>query len=187
MTGRKPTATDALAIAAAVRTACLEAAVQAYDDAGIQGLCEEGRWECAIAAVRRLDLQTLIAARSAGSHDRATLRIKRVYQSPAPDDGVRILVDRMWPRGLARATAALDAWMPAVAPSTALRRWFGHQSVRWPEFERRYTQELDAAPDTVQALTDRVRAGPVTLLYGARDEAHNHAVTLQRYILARHA
>jgi uncharacterized protein YeaO (DUF488 family) len=185
MTERTRALTDQLALAAAIRTACVEAALQAYDDAGIQGLCEEGRWECAITAVRRLDLQTLIAARAADAEPARMLRVKRVADSPAEGDGARILVDRLWPRGLSRATVALDAWLPEVAPSTALRRWCGHQPSRWPEFERRYARELDAAPDAVQALMDRVLAGPVTLLSGARDEAHNHAATLRRYLLAR--
>jgi uncharacterized protein YeaO (DUF488 family) len=176
---------DELALAAAIRTACVEAAVDAHDDAGIRGLCAEGRWECAIAAMRGLDLQALIAARAADGGPAPTLRIKRVYDPPDADDGARILVDRLWPRGRSRASVALDAWLPGVAPSPALRRWFGHRPSRWQEFERRYARELDAAPEAVQMLSDRVLAGPVTLLYAARDETHNHAATLRRYLLAR--
>ena len=112
----------------------------------------------------------------------ARVRIRRVYDTPTPEDGRRILVDRIWPRGLTREAAAIDAWVRDVAPSTALRKWFGHDPARWDEFARRYRQELETHPAAVQALVDAVGEGPATLVYGARDEAHNQAVVLQQIL-----
>ena len=114
--------------------------------------------------------------------------IKRVYDPPAPGDGVRVLVDRLWPRGLAREQAAIDEWMKDIAPSPALRVWFGHRPDRFAEFAGAYEREL--AEDPVrQALADRrlamAASGRVTLLYAARDSVHNHAVVLQRWLSAR--
>ena len=108
-------------------------------------------------------------------------RIKRAYAEPVPADGLRVLVDRLWPRGLSRTTAAIDLWLKEIAPSAALRQWFGHDPERWPEFQRRYREEL-SAPERSAALA-RLRdaegqAGMVTLLYAARDETHNHAAAL---------
>jgi uncharacterized protein YeaO (DUF488 family) len=108
-------------------------------------------------------------------------KIKRVYEPVAPEDGVRVLVDRLWPRGLAKEAAAIDLWLKDIAPSTALRQWFGHDPKRWPELKVRYREEL-ATPERSTAL-ERLRAlerekGTVTLLFAARDVAHNHAVQL---------
>ncbi len=107
--------------------------------------------------------------------------LKRVYDAPSPADGRRILVDRLWPRGVSRAEAHIDRWMKEIAPSAELRRWFGHDPSRWPEFQARYREEL-ARPAAASALAD-LRAlslkGPVTLLYGAKDAAHNNAVVLK--------
>jgi len=115
------------------------------------------------------------AERAAGN-----VRIKRVY-APADDgDGYRVLVDRLWPRGVSKDKAHLDAWMKDIAPSTELRRWFGHDPARWEEFERRYRAEL-AEPERSQlvaALADQAAHGPLTLVYGARDTLHNEAVVL---------
>ncbi|HVA85153.1 MAG TPA: DUF488 family protein [Candidatus Saccharimonadales bacterium] len=105
------------------------------------------------------------------------VQIRRAYVDPAPDDGYRILVDRLWPRGRTKASEHLDAWAKELAPSTELRRWFGHDPARWPEFERRYRAELTSA-DRVARLDElarRARMGMVTLVYGARDEEHNEA------------
>jgi uncharacterized protein YeaO (DUF488 family) len=115
----------------------------------------------------------------------ARVRLKRIYEPSSPDDGERILVDRLWPRGVSKAKAALDAWMKDVAPSTELRRWFGHDPARWEEFQQRYRQELAARPAALQPLVDAAEKGPVTLLYAARDEQHNEAVVLQQVIEAR--
>src|SRR5579863_6140045 len=108
------------------------------------------------------------------------VRIKRAYEPAAADDGYRVLVDRLWARGVSKEKAHLDAWMKEIAPSTELRRWFGHDPARWDEFQRRYRAEL-AEPERrrlVAALAERALHGPVTLIYGARDTAHNEAVVL---------
>jgi uncharacterized protein YeaO (DUF488 family) len=109
------------------------------------------------------------------------IAVKRIYEAAAPDDGRRILVDRLWPRGVTKAKAQLDDWMKEVGPSTELRRWFNHQPERWPEFRRRYFDELKSNPDAC-TLFDLTAAGPVTLLYAAKDTAHNEAVALAEYL-----
>ncbi|MES3029357.1 DUF488 domain-containing protein [Phenylobacterium sp.] len=109
------------------------------------------------------------------------VRIKRAYEPYLPEDSQRVLVDRLWPRGLSRQDLADVVWLRDVAPSTDLRKWFGHEPERWPEFRRRYFAELNANPAT-QTLCDLVEAGPVTLIYGARDEIHNQAVALAEYL-----
>jgi uncharacterized protein YeaO (DUF488 family) len=104
--------------------------------------------------------------------------IKRVYDPPEASDGRRVLVDRLWPRGLAKAKARVDHWAKDLAPSAALRRWFGHDPAKWPEFRRRYRAELRAHADAVAELARGARRGRVTLLYAASDERHNNAVVL---------
>jgi uncharacterized protein YeaO (DUF488 family) len=106
------------------------------------------------------------------------IRLKRAYEPPEPSDGYRILIDRLWPRGVSRARAALDEWEPELAPSPGLRRWFGHDPGRFEEFRRRYVEELRDRRPHLTALRRRAREGTVTLLYGARDEEHNDAVVL---------
>lgn len=106
------------------------------------------------------------------------VRIKRVYVEPSEDDGERILVDRLWPRGLTKAKAKVDLWLKEVAPSNDLRKWFAHDPDRWPEFKRRYVAELKAADQPFTLLEQEARRRTVTLLYGARDEEHNEAVVL---------
>ncbi|HEX7128096.1 MAG TPA: DUF488 family protein [Thermodesulfobacteriota bacterium] len=116
-----------------------------------------------------------------------TIRIKRVYEPASPEDGYRVLVDRLWPRGVSRATARIDVWARVLAPSDALRRWFGHDPERWDEFRRRYRRELaQAEPKAALAdLAAHARRGPVTLVYGARDPEHNQAVVLAALLRAR--
>lgn len=111
------------------------------------------------------------------------VRIKRIYAPPSGDDGQRVLVDRIWPRGVRRDEAALTLWLKEIAPSTALRKWFGHDPARWTEFGKRYRQELDANP-AVGELLALIDKGAVTLLYAASDEAHNHALALADYLSA---
>lgn len=111
-----------------------------------------------------------------------TVRVKRVYDPPSREDGVRVLVDRLWPRGLTKARASVDLWLKDLAPSVTLRRWFNHDPSRWPEFKDRYANELDAKKAGVAALVGAVRRGRVTLLFGARDERHNNAVALHAYL-----
>jgi uncharacterized protein YeaO (DUF488 family) len=109
------------------------------------------------------------------------VRIRRAYEEPGPDDGYRVLVDRLWPRGVTKEALQLDLWAKDLAPSPALRRWFGHDPARFREFARRYHAELRAAPgrSLLAELARRAAAGTVTLVYGARDEEHNGAVVLR--------
>lgn len=116
------------------------------------------------------------------SSTRAAIRIKRIYEPAAPGDGARVLVDRLWPRGMRKEDAAIALWLKEVAPTPELRKWFGHDPARWQEFSRRYRAELAANPGAVARLAALAREGPVTLLYAARDEAHNHAVVLAHYL-----
>jgi uncharacterized protein YeaO (DUF488 family) len=113
------------------------------------------------------------------------LRVKRVYEPRAKADGHRILVDRLWPRGLTKKRAAVDEWLKELAPSTELRRWFQHDPKRWPEFQKRYRRELRAQNAVLREIVDRATRGTVTLLYGARDEAHNDAVVLAAVLRRR--
>lgn len=111
-----------------------------------------------------------------------TFRLKRIHDPASNDDGCRVLVDRIWPRGMRKADAAIDQWMREIAPSTELRKWFGHDPARWDEFLRRYHQELDARPDLVDELCTRAADGTVTLCFAARDREHNNAVALKEYL-----
>lgn len=111
-----------------------------------------------------------------------TVQIKRVYEPPSNDDGVRVLVDRLWPRGLSKTRAAVDLWLKDLAPSVRLRRWFNHDPSRWAEFKQRYAEELDSKKAAVAALGGAARRGRVTLLFGARDPEHNNAVALHAYL-----
>jgi uncharacterized protein YeaO (DUF488 family) len=118
----------------------------------------------------------------------AAVALKRVYEPAEPEDGTRVLVDRLWPRGLRKEKADLDLWAKDVAPSAALRRWFAHKPERWQEFEKRYRAEL-AAPEAqpqVEALRAMARKNHLTLLYAARDESMNNAVVLRDYLRKRH-
>lgn len=116
---------------------------------------------------------------------RPDIRVKRVYEPADPSDGLRVLVDRIWPRGMSRDAVGADVWLKELAPSTVLRRWFGHDPANWTEFKRRYFAELDAHPERLAPLVHAARAQRVTLLFSAADVAHNHAVALREYLLAR--
>ena len=109
------------------------------------------------------------------------IRIKRAY-SAAADDGTRVLVDRLWPRGVSKEKAHLDLWLKEIAPSTELRKWFHHDPTLWDEFRQRYVHELENNPEAVSRLSALVHDGRVTLIYGARDEEHNEAVVLKEYL-----
>jgi len=113
------------------------------------------------------------------------VRTKRIYEEPVPEDGTRVLVDRLWPRGVSKADARLDAWMKEVAPSEGLRTWFDHDPDRWSGFRRGYRAELDDRPGRVATLLEYARNGTLTLLYGAADEEHNNAVVLRGYLRDR--
>lgn len=110
------------------------------------------------------------------------IRVKRVYDPPARGDGVRFLVDRLWPRGVKRESLRLDGWLKDAAPSDELRRWFGHDPARWDEFRRRYFAELDGNPEGWRPILEAARKGNVTLLFSAREAAHNNAVALKAYL-----
>lgn len=110
------------------------------------------------------------------------LQIKRVYDAPDKADGQRILIDRLWPRGLAREKARIDHWIKEVAPSDALRRWFGHDPQKWEEFSRRYVEELRGNDDAVAALRSAIGDRTTTLLYAAHDTEHNNAVALRAFL-----
>lgn len=113
------------------------------------------------------------------------IKVKRVYELPAPEDGKRFLVERLWPRGLKKEELQLDGWLKEVAPSDALRKWFGHEPKKWEEFQRRYFHELEAKPEAWQPLLEAARHGDVTLLFSAKDESHNNAVALRRFLETR--
>ena len=110
------------------------------------------------------------------------IQIKRVYEKPAKDDGMRILVDRLWPRGLSKEKADVDLWLKEIAPSTELRKWFGHVPDRWKEFQKRYHHELENNIESVSKLKELIKKGAVTLLYGAKDKEHNEALVLKEWL-----
>lgn len=111
--------------------------------------------------------------------------VKRVYEKPSKKDGVRILVDRLWPRGLTKERAAVDLWLKDVAPSTELRKWFGHDPAKWKQFQTRYRKELRDRKDVVKMLKQESDEHTVTLVYGARDEQHDEATVLQKILEGR--
>lgn len=111
------------------------------------------------------------------------IQLKRVYEKPERGDGARILVDRLWPRGLTKEKAAIDLWLKEVAPSTELRKWFGHDPKKWSGFRRRYRAELKQRGDQLRLIKRKAGEGPVTLIYGARDQEHNEAVILKQLLL----
>jgi uncharacterized protein YeaO (DUF488 family) len=113
----------------------------------------------------------------------ANVRLKRAYDPPAASDGKRILIDRLWPRGVKKTDAAIDEWMKEIAPSTTLRKWFGHDPARWSEFRRRYLKELNGHRAELDRLRKLARQGPLTLVFSAHDEAHNDAVVLRGLLL----
>ena len=113
---------------------------------------------------------------------RQDVQLKRAYDPPSAEDGARVLVDRLWPRGLRKADAAIDEWLRDVAPSHELRRWFGHDPARWTEFRRRYKAELSRNEAAVDALRALARQGRLTLVYSAHDAAHNQAVVLKELL-----
>ena len=113
------------------------------------------------------------------------LALKRVYDKTAPEDGVRLLVERLWPRGIKKTDLRLDDWLKDVAPSAALRRWFSHYPKKWTEFQKRYFAELDSHPEACAPIHSAARHGRVTLVYSSHDTEHNNAVALKEYLSAR--
>lgn len=113
------------------------------------------------------------------------IRLKRVYEQPSEDDGLRILVDRLWPRGLSKDRAHIDLWLKETAPTDGLRKWFGHDVSRWDEFKQRYFLELEKQSEPVAQLMELIRAGTVTLVFAATDQEHNNAVAMKEFIESR--
>lgn len=111
-----------------------------------------------------------------------SIKIKRVYEEPTDGDGTRVLVDRLWPRGLTKEKAQVGVWMKEVAPSTELRKWFGHDPEKWKRFKGRYETELRHNRPLIETLTKKAKEGTVTLVYGARDEKHNEALVLKQFL-----
>jgi uncharacterized protein YeaO (DUF488 family) len=120
-----------------------------------------------------------VLSKRKGSERVVNIRLRRAYEAPSPDDGTRILVERLWPRGLGKERAAVDVWLKEIAPSTGLRRWFGHDAAKWEEFQSRYRDELSERPEQLERLRRLVEAGPVTFVYGSRDREHNAATALR--------
>jgi uncharacterized protein YeaO (DUF488 family) len=112
----------------------------------------------------------------------ASIRLKRAYEEPSPDDGLRVLVERLWPRGLTKERAAVDLWIKDVAPSPELRRWYSHDLTRWDEFQKRYRAELGRNAEAVEQLRQKCRGATVTFVYAAKDEEHNSALLLKQYL-----
>lgn len=110
------------------------------------------------------------------------IQLKRAYDPPESDDGFRVLVDRLWPRGVSKSTARIDLWLKEIAPSAALRQWFGHDPAKWSTFRARYFRELQNNGAAVEQLMAYVRRGTVTLVYGAKDQEHNDAVALKEFL-----
>jgi uncharacterized protein YeaO (DUF488 family) len=115
------------------------------------------------------------------------IKLKRAYEPPALDDGLRVLVDRLWPRGVSKSAARIDLWLKEIAPSAALRKWFDHDPAKWNKFRVRYFQELQKKRETVEQLVAHVRHGTVTLVYGAKDQEHNDAVALKEFLESERA
>jgi uncharacterized protein YeaO (DUF488 family) len=115
----------------------------------------------------------------------ANVKLKRAYDPPAATDGTRILIDRVWPRGVNKANAAIDQWEKIIAPSTMLRNWFGHDPARWQEFRRRYTNEIHRHREQLDELRARARSGRITLVFAAHDKIHNHAIVLREILLGQ--
>lgn len=110
------------------------------------------------------------------------MNLKRVYEKPEMEDGIRILVDRLWPRGLTKEKACIDLWLKDIAPSTELRKWFGHDPAKWEQFKELYHRELEANVEPVSLLKDQLKKGMVTLLYAAKDVEHNEALVLKEWL-----
>lgn len=113
------------------------------------------------------------------------VRIKRAYERPEPGDGFRVLVDRLWPRGVAKDDTRIDLWLKEIAPSAELRKWFNHDPAHWTEFQHRYLRELEEHPEAIAQLGAATRHAALTLVYGAKDEEHNNAVVLKKFIESR--
>ncbi len=113
------------------------------------------------------------------------IQLKRAYEKPAKSDGFRVLIDRLWPRGVRKEDLKLDLWLKDLGPSTALRKWFGHDPEKWEEFRKRYFRELDSHPEEIRQLRAKMRDGPLTLVFGSKEERFNDATALKEYLAKR--
>jgi uncharacterized protein YeaO (DUF488 family) len=113
------------------------------------------------------------------------IKIKRVYEVPDPSDGFRVLVDRLWPRGISKSSAQIDLWLKEIAPSNELRKWYSHDPAKWDEIRKRYFQELDSNPEVVEQIRNYVSRGTVTLVFSSKEEELNNAVTLREYLKSK--
>jgi uncharacterized protein YeaO (DUF488 family) len=113
------------------------------------------------------------------------IQVKRVYEPAAPEDGIRVLVDRIWPRGVTKQKARLDMWLKEIAPSTALRKWFAHDPAKWTDFKKRYAQELDSHREILAELAAKAKRSAVTLLFSSKEERYNNAAALKEYLERR--
>jgi len=111
------------------------------------------------------------------------IKIKRIYDTPTLDDGIRILVDRLWPRGLSKEKAKVDLWLKEIAPSNELRKWYGHDPKKWTEFRKKYFKDLDMKRDLANQIVQKMKEGDVTLLYSSKEEKFNNAIALKEYII----
>jgi len=136
-----------------------------------------GRTSRKRGAERRCQMSTRIHA--------TNIKLKRAYQSPARSDGTRVLIDRLWPRGVKKVDLKIDEWMKDISPTTGLRKWFGHESARWPEFRCRYKAELRRHPKELERLRAVARQGQLTLVFAAHDEAHNDAIVVKEMLVGR--
>ncbi len=160
-----------------LKQACRDNAIRAYEDALIRGLCAEGAFELAMQAI----MDTPVATTSSSSTRSRTgvIFIKRIYDPALPEDGLRVLVDRLWPRGIAKADASWEHWAKDLAPSTELRQWFHQHPERWTAFAKKYRAELADRHDEMRQLLAQAGGRPMTLLYAASDRDHNHARVLR--------
>jgi uncharacterized protein YeaO (DUF488 family) len=110
------------------------------------------------------------------------IKLKRVYDPASKADGIRILVERLWPRGIKKDDLQMDLWLKEIAPSTDLRKWFSHDPAKWEQFQQKYHQELDANPDAIKLIKQEIHRGTVTLLYSSKDAEHNNALSLKKYL-----
>ena len=136
----------------------------------------------AAASLTQLAKSQKLPSSKASNTKTLDIGLKRIYDSPSAGDGFRVLVDRLWPRGLSKDVAHIDLWVQEVAPSTALRKWFNHEASRWKEFTRRYAAELDQQPEAGETLRNMARKGRLTLLFSASNLEWNNAVALQAYL-----
>lgn len=169
----------------------IQSALEAYEDARMSGLCHVGAMELAVGKTsgqqRRELWKELEAVMKQGqTQAQIHVHVKHVREPASHGDGVRVLIDRLWPRGLTKEKVAADRWIKDVAPSTELRQWFGHDPALWDEFQKRYSAELDTHQEQIKELLELADGKTLTLLFDAKDELHNNAVAMKNYLVRHH-